>query len=77
MSILGFEIILTHVLEIKQQNKRILNILEKQESAINQKLPDDVPVHFPIKTEENLTLLEKYLASSDNVKAIVRSFELM
>ena len=77
MSILGFEIILTHVLEIKQQNKRIINILERQESAIHQELPDDVPVQFPIKTEENLNLLEEYLVSSENVKGIVRPFELL
>lgn len=76
--VLVFEILLTNLLEIKQQNKKILIILEKKNTDRNpQSLPEDLNIEFPIRSSHDLDKFEAYLSNQENVegaKAVVSTF---
>ncbi|XP_044764535.1 uncharacterized protein LOC123321098 [Coccinella septempunctata] len=68
----AFEILLTNLLEIKQQNKKILNLLDQKESLAKSVIPDDLPVTFPLKNLDDLVSFEGYLTSkSEGAHAIM------
>lgn len=62
----AFQVLLTHVLQIKEQQKSILSILEKSGTNMSTQLPEDFPVTFPLTTAEVLETVEVYLRDPFN-----------
>lgn len=58
-----------------EQNNQILNWIRKQDRPIDNNtcalLPDDVGVDFPLKTEQDLQLLESYIDNKNNFVCLV------
>lgn len=57
---------------MREQVKEIRGIL-RQSNTQNSvpSIPDDCPVEFPLKTREELQLLENYFSSRENKHAVV------
>lgn len=68
---LAFQELLKNLLTIREQNCKILSILEKSVVPEFQALPKDLPVPLPIDSLENLTKLEDYLLDDVNFKNFV------
>ncbi|XP_050510460.1 uncharacterized protein LOC126887142 [Diabrotica virgifera virgifera] len=62
----GLKVLLKHILTIKEQNRKILNILEKSKPFENSDLPDDFKIKLPIESLQDLEELEIYLTEEEN-----------
>ncbi|XP_050515455.1 uncharacterized protein LOC126890506 isoform X2 [Diabrotica virgifera virgifera] len=62
----GLKVLLKHILTIKEQNRKILNILEKSKPFKNSDLPDDFKIKLPIESLQDLEELEICLAEEEN-----------
>lgn len=67
-AVLAFEVLLTHMLQLKEQNKKILSLLEgiNVPASIDSNKPIDLPVTIPVNDLESLNHLEDYLMSSSH-----------
>ncbi|CAG9769996.1 unnamed protein product [Ceutorhynchus assimilis] len=71
--------LITVLLQIKQQNSKILNILEDRQGATGLKLvpPKDMPVAIPLQNIEDLKSIEEYLALDKNLSALASYCETL
>ncbi|XP_032686624.1 uncharacterized protein LOC116851393 [Odontomachus brunneus] len=63
------EKIIDTLITIKEQNNQILAQLRKvpqAKGAVSFSLPENIPVHLPLKTNENLCLLEGFIVDETN-----------
>lgn len=63
--------ILKEVLFIKEQNKGILEALNNRGTGTLRKLPEDIPVDLPLRTETDLSMLETYLENKTKLNELV------
>lgn len=62
------------LIEIKEQNKQILARLTKSDGASSTaRTPDDMPVHFPLTSINEVLALETYLIETSRISELVRS----
>lgn len=62
---------MSHILEIKESNKKIIQLLSQQDPSVRSKKPDNFPVQLPINTREELESLEQFLAEDTNLNLFV------
>lgn len=61
------------LIEIREQNKQILARLVKSDGASNSvRIPKDMPVNFPLRRVDDVSLLETYLLEETRVSELVR-----
>ncbi|XP_032682292.1 uncharacterized protein LOC116849344 [Odontomachus brunneus] len=73
------EKIIDTLITIKEQNNQILAQLRKvpqAKGAVSFSLPENIPVHLPLKTNENLCFLEGFIADKTNSYNLLFSDEL-
>lgn len=56
---------------IKHQNDQILKHLNQKTAEKINFLPPDLPVQLPLKSDEDLQLIENYLKESDRLSDLV------
>lgn len=61
--------VLTHLMNIREQNNQILNLLI-QKTYSSTKLPEDFPVQFPIQSLDQLNTLEEFLNKAENLNSL-------
>lgn len=67
------EKVFIEVVKVKEQIKEIFDILQQRNTVISvPSIPDDLTVEFPLKTREELQILEDYLNTPLNKNAMVR-----
>lgn len=75
--VIGFSLLLGHILTIKEQNKQILALLAQIQPE-RQIDPTDFPCDLPLKSYDDVKEFEEYLkASKKNCEKIVRNNEFI
>lgn len=73
VNVIGFCLLLRHVLTIKEQNKQILALLTQIQPE-RQIDPTDFPCDLPLKSYDDVKEFEEYLkASKENCEKMVRN----
>lgn len=62
---------MTLLFEIKEQNTQILALLKRKESYKVPGMPSDIPVQFPLHTEEHIVILDDYLKEDENLNTLI------
>lgn len=59
------------LVEIKEQNTQVLTLLKRKEPCKTLGIPSNIPVKFPMDTEEHIVTLDNYLKEDENLNTLV------